>query len=141
MQRTTPSCFPQVCGRSIWAECSADVPILKVERSAPAAPAGVVMSCMLDRRLSFLFMLFSRMKYFCAWLATCVQQLDAYSTSGLAQCRRLGDGGFTIAPCYIVSSAPLSHACASRSDLNTRRMRVVTHTGTCFATEHRPLCC
>ncbi len=29
------------------------------------------MSWMLDRRLSFLFMLFSRMKYFCAWLATC----------------------------------------------------------------------
>ena len=29
------------------------------------------MSWMLDRRLSFLFMLLSRMKYFCAWLATC----------------------------------------------------------------------
>ena len=36
-------------------------------------PAGatVVMSWMLARRLSFLFWLFSRMKYFCAWLATC----------------------------------------------------------------------
>ncbi len=29
------------------------------------------MSWMLDRRLSFLFMELRRMKYFCAWEATC----------------------------------------------------------------------
>lgn len=31
------------------------------------------MSWMLERRLSFLFKEFRRMKYFCAWLATCAQ--------------------------------------------------------------------
>lgn len=31
----------------------------------------LVISCMLDRLLS-LFIEFNRMKYFCAWLATCV---------------------------------------------------------------------
>ena len=34
-------------------------------------PPGLVMSWMLDRRLSFLFMEFRRMKYFCACDATC----------------------------------------------------------------------
>ena len=36
-------------------------------------PPGCVMSWMLERRLSFLFSEFRRMKYFCAWLATCAQ--------------------------------------------------------------------
>ena len=38
---------------------------------SPVTPPGLVMSWMLDRRLSFLFREFRRMKYFCAWLATC----------------------------------------------------------------------
>jgi hypothetical protein len=37
----------------------------------PPGGAGDVMSWMLERRLSFFFALFMRMKYFCAWLATC----------------------------------------------------------------------
>jgi hypothetical protein len=36
-------------------------------------PPGCVMSWMLERRLSFLFSEFRRMKYFCAWLATCAR--------------------------------------------------------------------
>lgn len=40
----------------------------------PGIPA-LVMSWMLDRRLSFLLRLFKRMKYFCAWLATCSANL------------------------------------------------------------------
>ena len=42
--------------------------------TCPPGGAGVVMSWMLDRRLSFFFALFMRMKYFCAWLATCIGQ-------------------------------------------------------------------
>jgi hypothetical protein len=34
--------------------------------TSPETPPGLVMSWMLDRLLSFLFMEFSRMKYFCA---------------------------------------------------------------------------
>ena len=37
-------------------------------------PPGLVMSWMLERRLSFLFMEFRRMKYFCACDATCMSQ-------------------------------------------------------------------
>ena len=40
---------------------------------SPVTPPGLVMSWMLDRRLSFLFREFRRMKYFCAWLATCAE--------------------------------------------------------------------
>lgn len=36
---------------------------------------------MLLRRLSFLFMEFKRMKYFCAWLATCSTDGDSATTS------------------------------------------------------------
>ena len=38
---------------------------------SPTVGATVVMSWMLARRLSFLFCELRRMKYFCAWLATC----------------------------------------------------------------------
>lgn len=41
----------------------------------PPGGAGDVMSWMLDRRLSFFLALFMRMKYFCAWLATCGREL------------------------------------------------------------------
>lgn len=47
--------------------------------SLMSRPAGLVMSCMLDLRLSFLLRELSRMKYFCAWLATCAKATSIHS--------------------------------------------------------------
>ena len=64
--------------------------------SGPRMPPGLVMSWMLDRRLSFLFMELSRMKYFCACDATCNacqqprwQQLSRQRSSGTDECAAL----------------------------------------------------
>ena len=47
-------------------------------------PPGLVMSWMLDRRLSFLFMEFRRMKYFCACEATCKDGSRSEHSSAMA---------------------------------------------------------
>ncbi len=51
--------------------CGTDRSVRYYERDGPRMPPGLVMSWMLDRRLSFLFMELRRMKYFCACEATC----------------------------------------------------------------------
>lgn len=52
-------------GRERGGEGGGGIPV-----TSPAFAPGLVMSCILDRLLSFLLREFKRMKYFCAWLAT-----------------------------------------------------------------------
>ena len=74
---TSSKCTKPVGARA--GQC--DAPVI----SPLEGPPGCVMSWMLERRLSFLFSEFRRMKYFCAWLATCAQParlvLGAYRKS------------------------------------------------------------